>query len=74
MINVVGDVGLVLGTFFIFRHTHSLDFVTTFHLAPKVFASGSGDVTAGGPLLVGVFAKSAQIPFHTWLPDVYICN
>jgi len=70
VINVVGDVGLVLGTFFIFRHTHTLDFVATFHLAPKVFASGSGDVTAGCVLLlVGAFAKSAQIPFHTWLPD-----
>jgi NADH-quinone oxidoreductase subunit L len=70
VINVVGDVGLVLGTFFIFRHTHTLDFVATFHLAPKVFASGSGDVTAGCLLLlVGAFAKSAQIPLHTWLPD-----
>ncbi|MGD0197271.1 MAG: NADH-quinone oxidoreductase subunit L [Solirubrobacteraceae bacterium] len=70
VINVLGDVGLVLGTFFIFSHTHTLDFVTTFHLAPKVFASGSGDVTAGCLLLlVGAFAKSAQIPLHTWLPD-----
>jgi len=70
VINVVGDVGLVLGTFFIFRHTHTLDLVATFHVAPKVFASGSGDVTAGCLLLlVGAFAKSAQIPLHTWLPD-----
>jgi NADH-quinone oxidoreductase subunit L len=70
VINVVGDVGLVLGTFFIFSHTHTLDFVTTFHVAPKVFASGSGDVTAGCLLLlVGAMAKSAQIPLHTWLPD-----
>jgi NADH-quinone oxidoreductase subunit L len=70
VINVVGDVGLVLGTFFIFRHTHTLDFVATFHVAPKIFASGSGDITAGCLLLlVGAFAKSAQIPFHTWLPD-----
>ena len=70
VINVVGDVGLVLGTFFIFGHTHTLDFVTTFHVAPKVFASGSGDVTAGCLLLlVGAMAKSAQIPLHTWLPD-----
>src|SRR5205814_7207264 len=27
VINVVGDVGLVLGTFFIFRGTHTLDFL-----------------------------------------------
>jgi NADH-quinone oxidoreductase subunit L len=70
VINVVGDVGLVLGTFFIFRHTKSLDFLTVFHAAPHVFAKGGGDITAGCLLLmVGAFAKSAQIPLHTWLPD-----
>jgi len=70
VINVVGDVGLVLGTFFIFRHTGTLDFLGTFRAAPHDFASGSGDVTAGCLLLlVGAFAKSAQIPLHTWLPD-----
>ena len=30
VINVLGDVGLVLGTFFIFRHTGTLDFLKTF--------------------------------------------
>ena len=30
MINVVGDVGLVLGTYFIFRHSGTLDFLGTF--------------------------------------------
>jgi len=70
VINVVGDVGLVLGTFFIFKHTGTLDFVRSFHAAPHVFAHGSGDITAGCLLLlVGAFAKSAQIPLHTWLPD-----
>jgi NADH-quinone oxidoreductase subunit L len=70
VINVVGDIGLVLGTFFIFRHTHTLDLEASFRAAPHVFASGSGDVTAGCLLLlVGAFAKSAQIPLHTWLPD-----
>ena len=35
-----------------------------------MFASGGGDITAGCLLLlVGAFAKSAQIPLHTWLPD-----
>src|SRR3954454_5733866 len=29
VINVVGDTGLVLGTFFIFRHTHTLNFLGT---------------------------------------------
>jgi NADH-quinone oxidoreductase subunit L len=70
VINVVGDVGLVLGTFFIFRHSHTLDFLGTFDSAPKDFAGHGGALTAGLILLlVGAFAKSAQVPLHTWLPD-----
>ena len=30
VINVVGDVGLVLGTFFLFKHTGTVDFLKTF--------------------------------------------
>ena len=70
MINVLGDVGLVLVTFFIFRHTHTLSLTGTFAAAPHVFAHNSTDLVAGSLLLlVGAFAKSAQIPLHTWLPD-----
>jgi NADH-quinone oxidoreductase subunit L len=70
VINVVGDVGLVLGTYFIFRHTGTLEFLKTFHVAPQVFHKGEADIVAGCLLLlVGAIAKSAQIPLHTWLPD-----
>src|SRR3954469_15951281 len=70
VINVVGDVGLVLGTFFIFRHSHTLDFLGTFDSAKQDFATHGGALTAGLVLLlVGAFAKSAQVPLHTWLPD-----
>jgi NADH-quinone oxidoreductase subunit L len=70
VINVVGDVGLVLGTYFLFKHTGTLDFLKAFKAAPSVFTNGEGDVVAGCLLLlVGAFAKSAQIPLHTWLPD-----
>ena len=70
VINVLGDVGLVLGTYFIFKHTGTLDFLKTFQVAPHVFTRGEGDIVAGCLLLlVGAFAKSAQIPLHTWLPD-----
>jgi NADH-quinone oxidoreductase subunit L len=70
VINVLGDVGLVLGTFFIFRHTGTLDLLKTFHSVPHVFAHNSPDLVAGCLLLlVGAFAKSAQVPLHTWLPD-----
>ena len=70
VINVVGDVGLVLGTYFLFRHTGTLDFLQTFRGAKEAFAGHQADLTAGLLcLLVGAFAKSAQIPLHTWLPD-----
>ncbi len=70
VINVLGDVGLVLGTFFILRHTHTVDFLKTFAVAPHVFPHNSTDLVAGCLLLlVGAFAKSAQVPLHTWLPD-----
>jgi NADH-quinone oxidoreductase subunit L len=70
VINVVGDVGLVLGTFFIFKHTGTLDFLKTFKEVPQVFGHNSTDLVIGSLLLlVGVFAKSAQVPLHTWLPD-----
>jgi NADH-quinone oxidoreductase subunit L len=79
VINVIGDVGLVLGTYFIFKHTHTLDFLKAFHAteagafghtASGANAKDGGDLVAGCILLlVGAFAKSAQIPLHTWLPD-----
>jgi NADH-quinone oxidoreductase subunit L len=73
VINVVGDVGLVLGTYFIFKHTHTLDLLSSFHATGAgafVGGSGNGDLIAGCVLLLlGAFAKSAQIPLHTWLPD-----
>src|ERR1700733_10422455 len=65
VINVVGDVGLVLGTFFIFKHTGTLDLLKTFHATDAgAFGHGKneGDLVAGCiMLLVGAFAKSAQI-------------
>jgi NADH-quinone oxidoreductase subunit L len=73
VINVTGDVGLVLGTYFIFKHTGTLDFLRAFHATSAgAFGHGAndGDLVAGCVLLlVGAFAKSAQIPLHTWLPD-----
>jgi NADH-quinone oxidoreductase subunit L len=67
---VAGDVGLVLGAFFIFQGTGSLDFLKVFEEVGNAFTPNDGDLVAGCVLLlVGAFAKSAQVPFHTWLPD-----
>jgi NADH-quinone oxidoreductase subunit L len=70
VVNVVGDVGLVLGTFFVFRGVHTLDFLQTFARVDGAFSVNQGSLVAGCILLlVGAFAKSAQVPLHTWLPD-----
>ncbi|HET7590715.1 MAG TPA: NADH-quinone oxidoreductase subunit L [Solirubrobacterales bacterium] len=70
VINVVGDIGLVLAAFLIFRELGSFDYGTVFQKAPEVFATNQWSVTAICLLLLlGAFAKSAQLPLHTWLPD-----
>ena len=70
VINVIGDVGLVLATFFVFRELGSFDFPAVFSSADSTFTSNQGVVVAICLLLlVGAFAKSAQFPLHTWLPD-----
>ncbi len=70
VINVVGDIGLVLATFLIFRELGTFDFGPAFERAPEVFTTNEWTITAICLLLlVGAFAKSAQLPLHTWLPD-----
>ena len=70
VINVLGDVGLVLGTYFIFKGTGTLDYLKTFESIDEAFRVNEGNLVAGCLLLlVGAFAKSAQVPLHTWLPD-----
>jgi NADH-quinone oxidoreductase subunit L len=70
VINVVGDIGLVLAAFLIFRELGTFEYSEVFARAPQVFSTNEWTVTAICLLLlVGAFAKSAQLPFHTWLPD-----
>jgi NADH-quinone oxidoreductase subunit L len=70
VINVVGDVGLVLATLLVFRELGTFDFLASFDAARESFTTNQGVVVAiCCLLLVGAFAKSAQVPLHTWLPD-----
>jgi NADH-quinone oxidoreductase subunit L len=70
VINVVGDVGLVIGAFLLFSETGALDYAGVFGGAEEVFATNDGTLVAACLLLLlGAFAKSAQLPLHTWLPD-----
>ena len=66
---VIGDVALVIAAFMIFVNVGTLSL-------PGIFAA-SGSFAGGGLLITGIcvllaiaaFAKSAQFPLHTWLPD-----
>jgi NADH-quinone oxidoreductase subunit L len=70
VINVIGDVGMVLAAFFIFRELGTFDYLDAFEAAPGAFTENEGVIVAICLLLVvGAFAKSAQVPLHTWLPD-----
>jgi NADH-quinone oxidoreductase subunit L len=70
VINVVGDIGLVLAAFLIFQQLGTFDYGEVFAKAPTVFHTNQWTVIAICLLLLlGAFAKSAQLPLHTWLPD-----
>jgi len=67
VMNVIGDIGMILAAFAIFFTYHSTTYAAMFAAVPR------GDDPAleliAFLLLVGAIAKSAQLPLHTWLPD-----
>ncbi|HEV3234900.1 MAG TPA: NADH-quinone oxidoreductase subunit L, partial [Candidatus Dormibacteraeota bacterium] len=67
VMNVIGDVGIVIASFIVYRATGSLDFSAFFAALPGI-DQGTLELI-GLFLLVGAVAKSAQVPLHTWLPD-----
>ena len=70
VINVIGDIGLYIAAILIFKNLGSVDYGTVFEKAPEVFSTNEWEIVAICLcLLVGAFAKSAQMPFHTWLAD-----
>jgi NADH-quinone oxidoreductase subunit L len=70
VMNVIGDVALVIAAFLLLNETGTLDFGPMFAAAEEAFPTDDGTLVAACLLiLVGAFAKSAQLPLHTWLPD-----
>ena len=67
VMNVIGDVGLILATFAIFVTYGQVTYAGVFGALP---AKDSWVLELiGFLLLVGGIAKSAQLPLHSWLPD-----
>jgi NADH-quinone oxidoreductase subunit L len=84
VMNVIGDVGIVIASFIAFLALGSVGFDQLFssvgHYCGHLDSSTGGELpllgSCGTPweaiaffLLVGAVAKSAQVPLHTWLPD-----
>src|SRR5256885_3793271 len=81
VMNVIGDVGMILGTFVLFTQFHQITYsgVFRFFSICDVCSRANTGIRFGADsptielaaflLLVGAVAKSAQIPLHTWLPD-----
>ncbi len=78
IVNRIGDVGVLIGMFFLFHYFGTLDFVTGHdgikgmtEAAPALLAAASPTVIATLLLMLffGCTGKSAQIPLYTWLPD-----
>jgi NADH-quinone oxidoreductase subunit L len=69
IMNRVGDLGFLIGMFFIFYYTGSLEY-TKVNQALQLGAMIPALTFAASILLfLGATGKSAQIPLFTWLPD-----
>jgi len=80
IMNVIGDVGMILGAFVLFVAFHATTYSGVFGALRDVpnctrvlsLCGVHDNATielAAFLLLVGAVAKSAQLPLHTWLPD-----
>ncbi len=67
IMNRIGDLGFLLGIFYIISNTGSVAYNEVFAAIPNLDQS---TITVIALLLfVGAMGKSAQIPLYTWLPD-----
>ncbi|HWF58210.1 MAG TPA: NADH-quinone oxidoreductase subunit L [Candidatus Dormibacteraeota bacterium] len=66
---VIGDVALVIAAFLIVLRVGTLSIPGIFAAAGSFPSSGLEITVICSLLAVGAFAKSAQFPLHTWLPD-----
>jgi NADH-quinone oxidoreductase subunit L len=84
IMNRIGDIGLLTAIIILFAQYHTFDIIQLFAdkglIAQSVIKNGvwiapSGQLPAMwqyiacGGIFLGVAAKSAQFPLHTWLPD-----
>ena len=77
IVNRVGDFGLAIAVFMIFKYTGSLNFSDVFQKIPSLLNEKIFFLGTEGSLItyicvflfIGAMGKSAQLFLHTWLPD-----
>lgn len=67
VMNVIGDVGLMVAVFLLYWEVGHLSYDKVFTGLGQIEPGMLLTITLG--LMVGAYAKSAQLPLHTWLPD-----
>ncbi len=70
IMNRIGDFGVLVAMFFLWRELGTLDFAEIAARAPGTLEAGGTIVTLITLFIfLGCTGKSAQIPLYTWLPD-----
>ena len=70
IMNRIGDFGVLVAMFVLWRELGTLDFATIAARAPGTLEAGGTIVTLITLFIfLGCTGKSAQIPLYTWLPD-----
>jgi NADH-quinone oxidoreductase subunit L len=70
IMNRIGDFGVLIAMFFLWRELGTLEFAQIAVRAPEVLEPGGTIVTLITLFIfLGCTGKSAQIPLYTWLPD-----
>ncbi len=70
IMNRIGDFGVLVAMFFLWRELGTLDFAEIAARAPGRLEAGGAIVTLITLFIfLGCTGKSAQIPLYTWLPD-----
>ena len=77
VVNRVGDFGLAIGIFLIYKFTGSLNFSEVFQFIPNLVDKKINFIGIEGNIItficvflfIGAMGKSAQLFLHTWLPD-----
>ena len=65
----IGDVGLFIGVILLWRATGTFNIQEIIHLAEEGEVGRNTLFVAMAFLFLGCMGKSAQVPFHVWLPD-----